>query len=80
MTKVLTYLLLIFIAVTTPIEFGRLQAVQAHQNDALHSIICFAEQYVENSKKTPPAQKQAVVKFYDRALRDAHLPPCNNGG
>lgn len=80
MTKVLTYLLVITIAITTPFEFTRIQTVQAHQNDALHSIICFAEHYVEHSKKTPPAQKRAALKFYDRALRDAHLTPCHNGG
>lgn len=80
MTKALTYLLLIFFAVTTPIEFARIQTVQHHQNDALHSIICFTEQYVEHSKKTTPARRRAVVKFYDRALDDAHLAACNNGG
>lgn len=83
MTKVLTYLLVIFIAVTTPIEFKRIQTVQNHQNDALHSIMCRAETLVVKtpvSSQFTAKQKRQALRFYRSALTHAHLPPCNPGG
>ena len=76
MTKVLTYLLVIVIAVTTPIEFRRIETVQAHQNDALQSIMCFAEKRIGKSHRIPVKQRQQAVRFYGQALVAAHLSPC----
>jgi hypothetical protein len=76
MTKVLTYLLVIVIAITTPLEFSRIRSVQSHQNDALQSIMCFAEKRIGESKKIPAKQRSQAVKFYAQALAKAHLTPC----
>lgn len=67
---------MIAIAVTTPIEFRRIEAVQAHQNDALQSIMCFAEKRIGESKQIPPKQRRQAVHFYAQALANAHLVPC----
>lgn len=76
MTKVLTYVLVFVIAVTTPIEFSSIRGVQAHQNDALQSIMCFAEKRIGQSKQIPPKQRRQAVRFYAQALTAAHLSPC----
>ena len=76
MTKVLTYLLVIAIAVTTPLEFSRIRDVQAHQNDALQSIMCFAEKRIGDSHRIPVKQRRQAVRFYAQALVAAHLSPC----
>ena len=76
MTKVLTYLLVIVIAITTPIEFRRIETVQAHQNDALQSIMCFAEKRIGESHQIPAKQRRQAVRFYAQALTAAHLTPC----
>ena len=76
MTKTLTYLLVIVIAVTTPIEFARIRAVQAHQNDALQSIMCFTEKRIGESKQLPAKQRRQAIRFYAQALTAAHLSPC----
>lgn len=76
MTKALTYLLVIAIAVTTPIEFSRIRDVQAHQNDAIQSIMCFAEKRIGKSQQIPAKQRRQAVRFYAQALANAHLTPC----
>lgn len=58
------------------VQDGRIHHVQAHQNDALHRIICFAELRVRQSPVLTRKQKEQAVKFYDEALRKAHLEPC----
>jgi hypothetical protein len=76
MTKGLTYLLVIFIAVTTPLEFARIRTVQAHQNDAIQSIMCFAEKRTVQNKKIPPTQRRQTIHFFVQAIAAAHLNPC----
>lgn len=76
MTKVLTYILVVVIAVTTPIEFSRIRTVQAHQNDAIQSIMCFAEKRTVENKQIPPKQRQQTVRFFEQALSNAGLTPC----
>lgn len=55
----------------------QLNSVQQHQNDALHAIMCYTEKRVKESKQLPPKQKKQVVKFYDSALKQAHLANCS---
>lgn len=76
MTKALTYLLVIVIAVTTPIEFSRIRDVQAHQNDAIQSIMCFAEKRTVENKQLPAKQRRQTIRFFEQALSNAHLTPC----
>lgn len=76
MSRVLTYLLVIYIAVSTPIFLGRIQSVQAHQNDALQAVMCFTEKRIAESKQISPKQRRQAVKFYAQALVNAHLTPC----
>lgn len=52
-------------------------AVQAHQNDALRSIMCFTEKRIEESTQLTVKQKRAAIKFYNQALETAHLDPCH---
>lgn len=49
---------------------------QRHQNDALHSVICFSESFIRHSKRLTPEQKVRDIRIYDRILRVAHLAPC----
>ena len=76
MTKALTYVLVFVIAITTPIEFSRIRSVQAHQNDALQSIMCFTEKRISQSKQLPPKQRRQAERFYAQAIKAAHLSPC----
>lgn len=50
--------------------------VQQHQNDALHSIMCFAEHAVRVRPGIPHDQRMQALHFYETALKKAHLPPC----
>ena len=50
--------------------------VQAHQNDAIRSVICFAEHVVRTRPGIPHKQRVEAVQFYRHALHHAHLPPC----
>lgn len=63
-------------AATTVLLFVQVQSVQHHQNDALHSIICFAEKRVAGSPILSANQKRHALAFYRQALIDAHLRPC----
>ena len=76
MTKALTYLLVIYVAVSTPIFIHQIKTVQSHQNDALQSVMCFAQKRTAESKQTPAAQRRASVRFFAQALKAAHLVPC----
>ncbi|HET6914473.1 MAG TPA: hypothetical protein VFH56_00135 [Acidimicrobiales bacterium] len=72
----LTLLLLLAIAVVTPIEFARIHDVQHHQNDAIQSIMCFAEKRTVQNKQLPPKQRRQTLRFFEQALANAHLTPC----
>lgn len=50
--------------------------VQAHQNDALREILCFAEHTVMVRPGIPHKQRVEAVQFYRHALERAHLQPC----
>lgn len=76
MTKVLTYVLVFVIAITTPIEFSSIRSVQAHQNDAIQSIMCFAEKRTVENRKLPPTQRRQTIRFFTQAITAAHLSPC----
>lgn len=55
-----------------------LARVQAHQNDALHSIICRAEHYLRTQPGIPAKQRRQGIRFYEDALTGAHLQPCTD--
>lgn len=73
----LTLLLALTVSVTTPILYFRIQNVQHHQNDALHSIICRAEHVVRTQPDIPAKQRREALHFYRHALTGAHLQSCN---
>lgn len=52
---------------------------QHHQNDALRSIMCYAEHAVRTRPGIPAKQRHEAIVFYDRALAEARLRPCDNG-
>ena len=54
----------------------RIEGVQHHENDALQSILCFAEHTVRVMPGIPAEQRRQALAFYQRALADAHLKPC----
>lgn len=54
----------------------RVQDVQAHQNDAIESIICHAESFIKADKKLTLAQRNQSLRFYRQSLADARLPEC----
>ena len=65
------------VAFTIPILYMRIQHVQHHQNDAIQAIICFAEKRARSSPVLTVKQKHDAIRFYQRAIADAHLQPCN---
>lgn len=75
----LTLALVVVVTVGFIYGFQRLSYEQAHQNDALRSLICRAELFV---RKQPDAsitakQRHEALKFYRDALRAANLAPCS---
>ena len=75
----LTLALALFTAFTIPVLYFRVQHVQQHQNDALRSIMCRAETVVlrtHPSAQFTAKQKRQAIRFYSRAISDAHLDPC----
>lgn len=74
--------LIALLAASTAYLLHRIQGVQHHQNDALHSIICFSEGYIHSSKKLTVEQKSQDIHLYNRMIQRAHLAPCttNQGG
>jgi len=73
---VLLSALLVVTAAAAGLSFLKIEYVQQHQNDALRSIICRAEAFVEHDRKLTPQQKQQSLHFYDSSLADANLAPC----
>jgi len=71
-----TLLLALFTAFTIPILYFRVQHVQQHQNDALHSIICHAEHVVSTQPGIPAKRRRQALHFYETSLTQAHLDPC----
>lgn len=70
----ITGVLLLLVA----LGFVYVRQVQAHQNDALHSIICRAEYLVETHPGLSPAKRREELRFYEDVSAGAHLKPCNN--
>jgi len=74
----LTLLLALCITGTLVTLYVRVQNVQKHENDALHSIICFAEHRVQVAPGFTPEQRHKALQFYSQSLADAHLAPCDS--
>lgn len=74
----LSYLTAAAVAVLMPIIILRIQDVQHHQNDALHSIICQVEVAQKRSPLLTAQQKRQDLRFWDKALSDAHLASCDS--
>lgn len=72
----LTLALAVATAASFIILYNRITHVQQHQNDALHSILCFAEHTVRVRPGIPEEQRQQALRFYARALADANLKRC----
>jgi len=72
----LTLILAAATAASFLILYSQISNVQAHQNDALDSILCFAEHTVQVRPGIPEKQRQAALAFYRRAIADANLKPC----
>lgn len=75
---ILWVLLTLLAAATGAVAF-QIQGVQHHQNDAIRSIMCFAEQRVAESPQLSAKQKRQATRFYDAAIAQAHLKPCQGG-
>lgn len=73
-----TLALLFVTSYTTPILYLRIAHIQEHENDALQSIICYAEQRVRSAPSLTPQQRRQALGFYRQALTDAHLKPCTH--
>lgn len=56
----------------------RFAAVQAHQNDALQSILCYLERRTLRSPTISDDQKVRSLRTLDRIDRVGHLRPCTN--
>ena len=74
-----TLLLLFVVPALTVLLFFRIQDVQHHQNDALHTIICSIESFQARSHHLTVAQKHAQLRFWTLELQAAHLRPCAGG-
>ena len=75
----LTLALALFVAFTFVILYLRIENVQRHENDGLHSIICYAEHVVLTRPGIPAKQRHESIDFYNHSLADAHLKPCTGG-
>lgn len=71
-----TLALVLCVGVTVPLIFLRLENVQRHQNDALRSILCRAENVVRTEPGITVEQRRQALSFYEHALAGAHLAPC----
>lgn len=71
------WVLIALLALAVAFAVYRIQNVQHHQNDALHSIICRAETFIKANKNGSTfEQRRRALHFYEQALKGAHLPPC----
>lgn len=73
---VLAVLIALLAGATTYAVF-KVQQVQAHQNDALRSIICRAERVVRTSPDLTAKQRRQALNFYEQSITEAHLKPCD---
>ena len=73
----LTLGLALFMAFAFIILYLRIADVQAHQNDALRSILCRAEHVVKTQPGFTEKKRREAVRFYQQALAGAHLKPCD---
>ena len=73
----LTLALAAMTAASFIVLYNRITNVQAHQNDALHAIICRAEHFVRTQPGITAEKRQQALRFYDQSLSDANLKPCD---
>ena len=66
----------LFTAFAFIVLYVRIENVQHHQNDALHSIICHAENVVRTQPGIPAEKRRQAIRFYQTSIVDAHLDPC----
>lgn len=69
--------LIALLAAATVYSTLKIQEVQAHQNDALSSIICRAERVVRTSPDLTAKQRRQALNFYEQSITEAHLKPCD---
>jgi hypothetical protein len=48
----------------------------SRQDAAIRAVLCLARNNTLTSKQRTPAEKTAIVLFYDQALRLLHVRPC----
>lgn len=70
------WVMLATLFVMTAFAVIKVTDVQGHQNDALHSIICYVEYRQLQSPTITDAEKRQSVLFWKAALKRAALPPC----
>lgn len=74
----LTLLCTLALSILMPIIVLKIQDVQNHQNDALHTIICKVELAQKHSPLLSAQQKRQDLLFWDKALSGAHLASCDS--
>jgi hypothetical protein len=72
----LTLVLVPLLAVLVSLVLIQIRHVQNHQNDGLHAVICFSENFIKHDKRLTPEQKVQDLRIYDRMLAVARLPHC----
>ena len=72
----LTVVLSLTTAITGPILFNRLTALNQHQNDSLRAVICRIETVVITDKQLTPQQLRQQLNFYNSLLATIHVAPC----
>lgn len=72
----LTLTLCAAVAIGFSYGFHEIKQVQRHQNDALDSIICRAERVVRTEPGLTADERHRALRFYENALKGAHLTPC----
>lgn len=59
--------------------YGRITESRDTQHNtvqAIRTVLCFAQQQVENDPHVPAGQKLRAVRFYTQALARIHALPC----
>ena len=75
--EILLWIIVALVAASNVVSHVQIISVQAHQNDALRSIICRAEHVARKSSGYTLQQRRQAIKFYKQSLADAHLKPCD---
>ena len=64
------------IAIVAGYAVNGMYGARAHQNDALHTIICTVESKELQNPKLTPKQRSETIDFWASVLQAANLPPC----